>query len=185
MSDTEKATATMPDLSEEQMNLLRKRFQMEQQVAEQAQAGKVLPDIGAEHIYTNITNEGLIVPDLGIGVPGQSFTPEYFPPHESKDLGQIYTAREIKRSKHLALFITRDKKIVKGFVPREQHQHNQDPLEALARANVDSSVAFADPARVPLNNKDGDLEASTDYDRKLKELRDKDIREERESRQGE
>jgi len=188
MTDPKPPEVNIPDLTDEQMAALRKRFQAEQQVVEQSAAGTAQgdPDLGGDKVYTNISSEGLIIPDLGIGtgIPGQIFTPEYFQPHETKNLGELYSAREIKRSKHLTLFITKHKKIVRGVVPLDQHIQNKDPLAALAETHADSPEPFTDPARVPLNSRSGPIEPQTEYDQKLKDLRDRDAKEELETRQS-
>lgn len=146
---------TVPELTAEQEQLLRERFQREDQV--QATAA-------GEWVRTNVTTERQFIPDLGIKA-GEAFYAEHLAPGEVKDLAQKYRIRELKASKFLQIQ-TDNGNLAKGHVNVER---KIDPFKSHAMLNPTGTVR--DP-----------LSGQRPYDLKLKELRDKELEQDMETR---
>lgn len=164
-------TVVLPELTPEQEALLRKRFQLEMGIGDVTQP--TTPSEGAdEFIYTNVTSGDLIIPDLGFKLPNDQFEPIVFKAGQTVNLRQTYKRREILASRYLIVALIQGL-VVKGPGTPAQRKQTEDPLVIRAREYVGSSEAFADPYPLALNEGDGE----TEYDKKLAELRRKEIAE--------
>lgn len=141
----------LPDLTPEQIRLLRDQFQKED--------AKTAAADSEQFVYSNPTRETQFVPDLGIKT-GDHFHTESFAPGVTKNLAQTYRSREIKASKYLQILKDQGK-LVKGPLVASQAAH--DPFHELALMRPDGT--FNDP-----------LSGQRTYDLKLRELEDKEDR---------
>lgn len=194
----------IPDLNPEQELALKKRYARELGVALDDKGNKVgerkanlseiaeLSDIPGtdalpendEFIYTNSTNTILTIADLGVKMQ-DGFDCEVFQPFECKDLREMYRGHEIRKSRLLVRCLKQGL-LVKGRVPMEELRKNLSPVAQLAAGNEGKNVTFMDPQHPPLRGlNDPDLPPNVpmnEFDKKLGELVEKDLKEDRESR---
>lgn len=186
MSDDK--NVVLPDLTHEQMEVLRKRFKMEEGLGED---GGKLQEISISGVYTdpidyskgavftNATAGLLIIDDLGIKAPNGRFTPETFQPYETKDLRRLYNSRELRRSKYLIIAQESNELnnncplLLPGVHTKEEivKRVGEDTLASLATANPKGS--FEDPEF-----------GKTDYDLRLVEIERREHQEDLETRKG-
>lgn len=201
MSDNEHK---IPDLTPEQLELLRARFALELGVSAEdlpkvaailaqrsaSDNGESVPVVSVESsypvadyskaaVFTNATMGILVIDDLGIKSPSGRFTPETFNPYETKDLRKLYTPRELRSSKYLVL------------AQEPSPNNNNQPLllpgrvskeDILARVGSDSLASLA------IQNPEGSFAdpefGKTDFDKKLVALEKKEHDEDLKTQKG-
>lgn len=165
----------LEQLSEEDRAALKAQFATEQKVEQQAKDEKEKTD--GIWVFTNALNGILMLPDLGISSPGGAFECESFQPFETKDLAEIYEPEELRKSKYLRMLAREsDGRLVRGRVSKESLAVKENPLAVLARNNPNGT--FHDPTSGTSESDFG----TNPYDRALKELKERDHREDMETR---
>jgi hypothetical protein len=165
------ANVEMPDLTPEQYEAVRRRVLAEEGLDKQDEKLQVKVKAEEEFVFTNTTNTDVSIEDLGIRSPSGQFRSEVFAPYECKNLREYYTPKEIAKSKYLILAQKKDM-IKKGRWTKDQLASNDDPLALMARSNPDGT--FTDPREVG--------NSPNHFDQKLRELQEKDAREDQETR---
>lgn len=184
----------LSDLTAVQKQILLDELKAEQSAAPVIQAKAPIEVVEeGKWILTNALNGILLIPDLGIATPGGSFEAEAFKPFEVKDLSIMYDEDELRKSKYLRMLLhENDGRLLKGthadhntsdkenprWVPRTDLDKTLNPLVIKARDSL--SDEFHDPTSAHKKNEYG----TGIYDQKLKELSDKDKREEMETRKS-
>lgn len=168
----------LPELTDEQMSLLRARF-----IAENAAA--TVPDDDTQEakekkkevwIFTNPRNQDVTITDLGVG-NGRSFIPVSIGPFEVRNLRTMYTAKELRKSHYLRKAV-QEGLLVEGELTKEQMYAEEDPLVVLAKANPRGT--FTDPMSGDVDKK---VPGTRYYDEQLKKAIQKDREDDEETRQ--
>lgn len=181
-------SVVLPDLTPEQMELLRERFRVEEGLCTVGEDEKQISVSGVykdsvnyskSAVFTNATAGLLIIDDLGIKSPNGRFTPETFQPYETKDLRRLYNPRELRKSKYLVIAQEPNELnnncplLLSGEYSKKEivNRVGEDTLAALAAANPKGS--FEDPEF-----------GKTEYDKRLLEVEKREHQEDLETRKG-
>lgn len=118
--------------------------------------------------FRNISGGDVVLQDLGYKAPSGMFSPEIIKIGETKDLNRKYSALELQNSKSLVIALEE----MKLLVPAETPETDQvvDPLRSLTSKNKGiEGASFQDPT-------------VNVFDEKLNELREKERREDEDTK---